>query len=106
MPALSQAFIRDPQIGLTRYCEYLNSWAPYVRNGQSLILTYERLHQSPEKTVADLLAFLKIPLAENLVQEAVRLSSFEAMQTLEKQTGMPGLAMQDDPESQRMRRGK
>jgi len=102
-----KSFLRDPRGGLARYCQYLNSWAPVVLAGRPLVLTYERLHRETEKTVAGLLDFLGLPLQVEPLREALRLSSFETMQALEKEMGMPGHpASPEDPEAFRLRKGE
>jgi hypothetical protein len=100
-------FIRSPEGGLARYCRYLNSWAPIVQSGGSLVLTYEMLHRDTGKNVADVLTFMEIPVAAGILRESVSLSTFHAMQSIEKKRGIPRFqASPDDPESQRVRRGK
>lgn len=102
-----KAFIRDPQCGLDRYCRYLNSWSPIVQTGQAMPLTYEMLHQDADKTVANVLSFFNIPVNAVILQKAVILSSFETLQAMERQIGIPHYkAPQDDPEAGRMRKGK
>jgi len=100
-------FIRSPKEGVAKYCRYLNLWAPVVKNGRSLALTYEMLHEDPEQTVGGLLEFLGIPVDTERLREAVQLSTFDAMQAIENERGMPRhLAQPDDPEDRRIRKGK
>ncbi|MFA6012713.1 MAG: sulfotransferase domain-containing protein [Desulfobacteraceae bacterium] len=100
-------FLQSPTDGLARYCDYLNSWAPAVQSGQVHVLTYEMLHDDTEMVMADLLKFLGIPMERTILQEAIRLSSFDAMKTVEKTKGMlRRQAEPEDPEAFRMRKGK
>lgn len=100
-------FIRNPQEGVAKYCRYLNLWAPVVENRRSLALTYEMLHEDTEKTVAGLLEFLDILLDTALLRDAVQLSTFDAMQAIENERGMPSHQVRlDDPEDRRVRKGR
>jgi alcohol sulfotransferase len=100
-------FIRNPKDGVAKYCRYLNLWAPVVTSGQQLVLTYEMLHEDTVNTVAGLLEFLDIPVDIELLRNAVQSSTFDAMQTIENERGMPSHQPQpDDPEDRRIRKGK
>lgn len=100
-------FIRSPKEGVTKYCRYLNLWAPVVASAGHLVLTYEMLHEDTEKTVANLLLFLDIPVDAAFLRKAVQLSTFEAMKAIEEESGMPAHETPpDDPEDRRIRKGK
>lgn len=102
-----KVFIRNPKGGAVKYCRYLNQWAPVVTNRPALIVTYEQLHENAVQTVAELLRFLAVPVDNELLQQAVQASCFDAMQTLENERGMPDHDDQtDDPEGRRVRKGK
>ncbi len=102
-----KSFIRDSEGGLSAYCGYLNSWAEVIDGNGPLVITYEMLHRDTEETVGKIISFLGVELDGAKLKEGVNLSSFESMQKLEKQMGMPGHSIEmEDEEGLRMRKGK
>jgi hypothetical protein len=99
-------FVRSPEGGVAGYCGYLNAWATIVADDRALAVTYEMLHRDAERTVAELLRFLDVPVDAGPLREAVQASTFEAMQAIENERGMPDhQARPDDPENRRVRNG-
>jgi hypothetical protein len=100
-------FIRDPQGGLHRYLRYLSSWADFIRRGQAQVVRYEALHARTAEVAAGVLSFLNIPVDQGLLAEAIRRSTFEAMQEIEKARGIAGHEYHfEDPEARRVRKGR
>jgi alcohol sulfotransferase len=100
-------FLRDPELGLADYIDYLNGWAGALSAHRHLVIGYEQLSSDPEAGSAAVLGFLGVPVERALVQRAVAASRFEAMQALERETGIPAHRYdRNDPNSLRMRRGK
>lgn len=100
-------FIEDDAQGLGSYLAYLNGWADGLRFGRSHVTSYERMSADPAAELGRILAFLGEDAKEAAVARAVEKSSFIAMRSKERQTGIPGhrYDLKDD-ESLRMRRGK
>lgn len=100
-------FLRDPELGLVDYIGYLNSWATALGAHRHLVIGYEQLSSDPEAASEAVLGFLGVPVERALVQQAVVAGRFEAMQALERETGIPAHDYdRNDPNSLRMRRGK
>lgn len=100
-------FIEDDAQGLGSYIRYLNGWAAGLRNGRSHVTSYERMSADPAAELRQILLFLERPVDEAALAYAVEKSSFGAMRSKEKQTGIPGHQYDlKDQESLRMRRGK
>jgi alcohol sulfotransferase len=71
------------------------------------LIGYEQLSSAPAAASEAVLGFLGVPVERALVQRAVAASRFEAMQALERETGIPAHRYdRNDPNSLRMRRGK
>jgi alcohol sulfotransferase len=72
------------------YVSYLNGWAknlePERHSKHSIVLTYENLKRDTEKELARVLQFLDLEVIPDYVTQAVEMSSFENMQTLQLQT--------------------
>lgn len=101
-------FIRDPQGGLHRYLKYYDSWADIIGTSQTPIhlVHYEELHARTAEILAGVLSFLGIPINREFLDEAVKCSSFAAMQEVEKQKGIAGHVYHfEDPEARRVRKG-
>lgn len=99
-------FIRDPNGGLERYLNYLNSWSPYMESSGSFIFTYEMLHKNTKKTLMRLLEYLKLDTDFKTMDRAIHHSSFERMQTIEKKKGIAGHPGQSrNTEAKRVRKG-
>lgn len=100
-------FIRHPAGGLEPYCRYLNSWAPHLQEGRSSIISYEMLHRDTETTAARVLNVFNIPLDQDILAEAVKLSTFGSMRDIELKRGLPRHEdKRHDPEARRVRKGK
>jgi hypothetical protein len=100
-------FVRDPRGGLHRYLRYLSSWADFIRTGKPHVIRYESLHDRTHDVVAGVLSFLGIAVDAPLLTEAVRRSTFEAMQEIERQKGIAGHEYHfEDPEARRVRKGE
>lgn len=100
-------FIEDNAQGLGSYIAYLNDWAEGLRFRRSHVTSYERMSADPAAELRQILAFLGTPVDEEALAHAVEKSSFVAMRSKERQTGIPGHRYDlNDEESLRMRRGK
>lgn len=100
-------FLRDPELGLADYVGYLNCWARALREHRHLLIGYEQLSSDPAAASEAVLAFLGVPVERALVQRAVAAGRFDAMQALERETGIPAHCYdRNDPNNLRMRRGK
>ncbi|AEG02039.1 sulfotransferase domain-containing protein [Methylomonas methanica] len=100
-------FIANDRGSLTRYCHYLNTWAKNGNHKRHHVLTYEMLHLDTKSELSNILRRIGVPVADELVQQAVHLSSFEKMQEIEIAFGHAGLMPADgDKEMLKVRKGK
>jgi alcohol sulfotransferase len=102
-----RAFITDPNKGVERFVRYHNTWAEALSRMRHHVVTYEDISRDPRATFRRVLEFLALPIEEDELTEVVRRGEFDAMQALERRTGIDGQRYdRGDPESLRMRRGR
>lgn len=102
-----EAFVRDGRHGLPDFVRYLNSWAASLRRHPHRVIAYERLSATPVEATIETLAFLNLPVARDLVEQAVEAASFEKLRHMEQAQGIPGRDYdRADADASRMRRGK
>ena len=83
-----KSFIKEPSLGVPRWINYMNRWAPRLLLDNCYIITYERLYLEPIELVSDILRFLNIPNEISIVQRSIDLSSFENMKKIEITKGI------------------
>jgi hypothetical protein len=104
-----KTYIRDDNIGVLNYIDYLNGWSDHLRNMNHKVLSYENLHSDANSHVADLLGFLGMDCDAAVLAKAIELSSFSNMQKVEIQHGFPNPNLQleaSDNNALRAREGK
>jgi hypothetical protein len=77
-------FIRDDLVGIHKVVAFMNIWVENsdVPNGFYL-LTYEQLHCDPILSFRRLLDFMGVPVISEVLESAVKESSFEKMKRME-----------------------
>lgn len=81
------SLLRDDKRGLSAIMQYVNE---YVKNTRKLfILSYEQMHEMPERHVADLCKFMGLQCSEQEIIRAVELASFNNMRRVEDEHGRP-----------------
>ena len=70
---------------LESYVTYLNNWAQNLIPEHHVVLTYEHLKQNTEQEFIRVIRFLNLDVIPDLVHQAIRISSFENMQQLQRQ---------------------
>jgi hypothetical protein len=97
----------DKQQGVERLCRYMNGWIKQENNQPGLIITYEALHQEPQKSFEHILKFLQIEIDSDILKQAMVQSSFDEMSSQEQTHAIPGPPYDvKDIESRRIRQGK
>lgn len=100
-------FLRDPQQGLADYVRHLNGWARNLDRHRSLLIGYEQLSANAERVVEDALRLIGVAPERAALRHAIEASTFERMQALEVETGIPAHTYdRSDPNSLRVRRGR
>ncbi|MCC6941197.1 MAG: sulfotransferase domain-containing protein [Novosphingobium sp.] len=100
-------FIVDHQFGIKSIIDYHNGWAAGLVNSPALVISYEDLSKNTEATVRQLLGFLKIPVHEEYLREAIAGAAFDRMKKVEKAKPIPGHAYNaENDDSSRVRKGK
>lgn len=100
-------FIDDRQFGLPSIIDYHNGWADGLIGRPSLVLSYEEIKRDTAGSVRRLLGFLKVPVDEAALAQAIALASFDQMKKSEQKVQISGHAYDpNDGESARMRKGK
>lgn len=84
-----KSFIRNEDIGVMNLIRYLNSWADQLINMKHAVVSYEGLHQDPQKQMTEVIAFLDIHYDASALAKAIGLSSFTKMRDIEIQHGFP-----------------
>jgi hypothetical protein len=102
-----ESYLRDPKFGVSRFIDYVNSWAEPIARHRSLVVSYEDMQADAVEVLARLAEFVGLPTEAEAVQKAVSLSSFERMQELEVRRGIPGHRYdRRDPNARRLRAGR
>ena len=102
-----KSFIKEPNLGILRWINYINSWAPRLLSGHCSIITYEKLYGESVESVRDILKYLNIPVDISIIHQALNLSSFDKMQMIEIESGIVGHDYnRKNNEARRMRKGK
>ena len=83
-----KSFIRDENLGVNRFVNYLNSWSKYLSQKECLITSYESLHSDPEKVFLKVLNYLNLHLDEQIARKAIENSSFTNMKKVEITKGI------------------
>lgn len=99
-------FVRAPNGALSQYLAYLNHCAE--TDHDLLVLTYEALTGNTHQEATRLIDFLGLEQNNQMLEEAIRDSSFEEMAKLEQALGIAGFPTRHhkDPEARRVRKGK
>lgn len=77
-------FIREKEL-IESYVSYLNGWADNLVPDRHIVLTYEGLKADTETELMRLIQFLKLDAIPERLKEAIRLSSFENMQRIQRE---------------------
>lgn len=98
-------FIRKKNGSLYGYCKFLNSLA-FVEN-KALIISYEMMSSNIYLVIKELLNYLEIPINDSILENSIKLSTFDNMRKDELKRGMPD-NYNDGKNTQglRMREGK
>ncbi|MBL0373285.1 sulfotransferase domain-containing protein [Rhizobium sp. KVB221] len=100
-------FIDDQEQGMPAMCGYLDGWARGIAGRPHHILSYEALTADAVAETRAVLQFLRSPVDEVALANAVEAGRFEAMQERERAEGLPAHEYdRSDTESLRMRRGQ
>lgn len=100
-------FVRDPRFGVSGLVTYYNSWATPIRDGRSVVLSYEGLRADVEKEIRRVWPILGLPDDEAALHAAVERSEFDRLRELESTTQIPGFDYDPSvPDARRVRRGK
>jgi len=106
-------FMTNREVGLPRVIDYFNGWERELdRLKDVLIVRYEDMRQDPERTVAEIVAFMGMPGSKSEIKEAVDYAAYENMKKLEqgKVFKLSGKRMvpgnKSDPNSYKVRRAK
>lgn len=106
-------FVLNADAGLPRIIRFLNLWARERPNrSEVLVVRYEQMRAEPERTLRDILDFMRTPAESEMVSRTVAYASYENMQKLEREqvfrlSGrrlLPG--NQANPDSYKTRRAK
>lgn len=95
-------FFRDPDLGVSQIINYFNTWITKLHKLTMLVITYEAMQRDTTKTFSRVIAFLQIPLNQQVLEYAIKESSFTRMSQIEQQEGSPGKKY--DPTKQAARR--
>jgi hypothetical protein len=104
-------FVRQRTGGLDTVLAFYNAWAAQLGTVDDLCLVrYEALHAAPERELRRVLDFIGLDFVDDdALRRAVRLTTFDRMQQLEKSDALRSRALRardaDDVESFRVRRG-
>ena len=102
-----KSFIKEPNLGVPRWINYMNSWAPRLLLGNCFIITYEKLYEKPVESVNDILIFLNIPPEISIIRQALDLSSFGKMKKIEIKDGIINHNYdRNDNNARRIRKGE
>ena len=100
-------FLVDDEFGIKSIIDYHNGWAEGLGHSPALVISYEDLSKNTDATVRQILAFLKIPLNEEYLRDAIAGAAFDRMKQVEKAKPIPGHAYNaDNADSSRVRKGK
>jgi len=97
-------FIREPNLGVMKWINYMNSWSPKLLQGHCIVITYEQLHNKSVESVEKVLSFLNISCDIAMIQDALELSSFKIMK--EKSSIVDHNYDNNDDESKKIRKGE
>jgi len=70
---------------LESYVSYLNHWSTNLAPDRCILLTYEMLKKDTRKEFTRLLRFLSLDINSDYIDRAIALSSFDHMQSLQRQ---------------------
>lgn len=102
-----ELFIKDPDLGIEKWINYINSWSPRLLSSNCIIITYENLFKEPMESVSNVLKFLNIPCDISVIRHALDMSSFEMMQNIEIKAGIIDHKYdRSNIEARRIRKGK
>lgn len=105
-------FIREDAGGLASLVAFLNAWVRNLpRLSQSLVLTYEDLHRTPQIAIRSALEFVGAKgVSEETIARAIELCSFEAMRRMELRGDVGHVRLRpgdiSDPQSYKVRSGR
>lgn len=107
-------FIRNDYYGIRKVISFYNAWHRHMQVPRGFLLVkYEDMHKTPKEVLDKSLRFMGFPnIGPEIMEEAIKLSSFENMREKETENArlhknirlMP--ADVNDPESYKVRRGK
>lgn len=104
-------FARNEKVGIKKIIDFMNLWYEGRNIFEDFILIkYEDCRRNPGGEFGKFLDFLCIDKRENILNEAIKYSSFENMKKLEKDDALQDDRLRasdpNDPESFKVRRGK
>lgn len=106
-------FTLDKQHGLPPIIEFLNNWHRELPNiKDSMVIRYEDIRKSPEKSLASILEFIGTPGTTEDIEQAVAYAEFHNLQKLEKQQSFTSSSRRmmagdkSNPDSYKVRRAK
>ena len=79
-----KSFVSDPVYGMDKLVRFYRIWANSIDDVDGFVVRYEDLQRDCETVVSRLFAFCGFSIDEAALQEAVRFSSFENMQLIER----------------------
>lgn len=80
-----EAFVESDRWGIPAWCRHVASWAP----ARSRLVRYEELHEDTGGELRRLLDDLGLPVDDASVERAVERSSFQSMERIEREHGLP-----------------
>jgi hypothetical protein len=105
-------FIRDPHVGFARLLIYLNALMLDTEEfaDDHVLVSYEQLHNEPEKAIKDVLSFLDITIDNKLMKEAIEFARFDNIKDMERSgkldNGRFGEGTDGGEDSYKARKGK
>lgn len=105
-------FIRNSSFGVNKIIDFMNNWIAEgdKRKEDFLLVKYEDMQENSHKELTKILDFLNIKVNDQILNEAIRYSSFENMRKMELTGKFKDRRMRpeniNDPNSYKTRKGK
>lgn len=110
-------YMREPLLGLARCIHFNNLYVTFRSNSEDFFLSkYENLTADTRESMKALISFLKLPMREEMLSEAVEYASFENMKHIQAEKGNKETSKYkskffqvgnpENPEAHHIRKGK
>ena len=102
-----KSFIKDENLGINRWVNYVNSWSKILLKNKSHLIIYENLYNDTYETTKNILKFLNVELDDELLKKAIDMSTFDEMKKIEINKGIVDHNYnRENKDSRRVRSGK